>query len=176
MNKSKFIYIFHSVRVGAQKVTLWLWCLLRKKVVLQVKITNLKLLTARSNHCEFSPSNSQPKHTIVIWKGSNFKWIWGIIAQIYLVWYGSIWFWMILSNLGLFSLTFDDSFFFWMIQSVKTLKHSVTKFICRWHYATPVHEKCINSKSLHGKWLKYKTVCAMISDDWNPHYSRACRA
>ena len=159
------MYIFYSVRVGAQKVTLWLWCLLRKKVVLQVKITNLKLLTARGNHCEFSP-----------WKGSNFKSIWGIIAQIYLVWYGSIWFWMILSNLGLFSLIFDDSFYFWMIQSVKTLKHSVTKFICRWHYATPVHEKCTNSKSLHGKWLKYKTVCAKISDDWNPYYSGAHRA
>ena len=159
------MYIFYSVRVGAQKVTLWLWCLLRKKVVLQVKITNLKLLTARGNHCEFSP-----------WKGSNFKSIWGIIAQIYLVWYGSIWFWMILSNLGLFSLIFDDSFYFWMIQSVKTLKHSVTKFIFRWHYATPVHEKCTNSKSLHGKWLKYKTVCAKISDDWNPYYSGAHRA
>ena len=159
------MYIFYSVRVGAQKVTLWLWCLLRKKVVLQVKITNLKLLTARGNHCEFSP-----------WKGSNFKSIWGIIAQIYLVWYGSIWFWMILSNLGLFSLIFDDSFYFWMIQSVKTLKHSVTKFIFRWHYATPVHEKCTNSKSLQGKWLKYKTVCAKISDDWNPYYSGAHRA
>ena len=138
-------------------------------MVLQVKITNLKPLTARSNHCEFFPTNSQPKHGYM--ERVQPQWFCGIIAQIYLVWYGSIiWFWMVLSIFWTVQSDFWWLFLLWMIQLVKTLRHSVTKFIFRWHYATPVYEKCTDSKSLYGRWLKYKTVCGMISDGWNPHY------
>ena len=86
-----------------------------------------------------------------------------------LVWFdhlilnGSVQSWTVQSDFRWF-------FLLWMIQLVKTLRHSVTKFIFRWHYATPVYEKCTDSKSLYGKWLKYKTVCGMTSDSWNPDY------